>query len=118
MHFVALVYHVTKEHDDFADNQLHDTSGITVWSIENSNALLGARKQIDLIGTDTICTNGQEMISVLEDFWCNTGPRADAEDKNIFYLFIQFFLREAFFVVSYRIAFFFKPGYRILVYIF
>ena len=75
-----------KQHDDFSDHQLRDAAGVGEGSVEDRNAALARRIEVDLVGSDAEAPHGDQAIGAGESFVSKlrSGPNAqkvDAPDR-------------------------------------
>src|SRR6202167_1210663 len=68
-----------KQHDDLADHQFRDAAGVGEWRIEDRNAALTRRIQIDLVGSDAEAANCDQAVGTGESLVGELCSGANAE---------------------------------------
>ena len=61
VHLLGLLGQPAGQHDDLADHQLHDAAGVGVRRVEDRDAALGRRDQVDLVGADAEAADRQQV---------------------------------------------------------
>ena len=61
VHPLGLLGQPAGQGDDLADHQLHDAAGVGVRRVEDRDAALGRRRQVDLVGADAEAADRQQV---------------------------------------------------------
>lgn len=83
MHLVGAVTELAGEGDNLSDDELGDTARVTEGRIEDGNAMVRGKLEIDLVGADTEAADGDEVAGLFEDAGGEFSLGADTKDMDI-----------------------------------
>lgn len=75
----ALVGQPPGQRDDLGDRELDDAAGVGKRCVEDRNATIGGRAEINLVGPDAECPDGKQVGRRVKSGCADVGLRADAE---------------------------------------
>lgn len=67
MHLVGSVTQLSRQDNNFGDDQLGDRAGVGEGRVEDRNTLLGRELKVNLVGTDTETADGNKVLRLLEN---------------------------------------------------
>jgi hypothetical protein len=79
----ALLGHAAQQQDGFGEHQLRNRTGIGIGRVEDHDAVLARRVQIDLVGADAEGAGGNQLVRGGKDFRRQLRARADAQEVHV-----------------------------------
>lgn len=83
MHLVGAVTELAGEGDNLTDDELGDTARVTERRIEDGNAMIRGKLEIDLVGADTEAADGDQVVGLFEDAGGEFSLGTDTNDMDI-----------------------------------
>ena len=83
MHLVGTIAKLTRERDDFGNDQLSHTTRVGKWRVKDGNAMTSRIIEVDLVGPNTETPNNKKIFGFFQNLFIQFGFGSDTNDMHI-----------------------------------